>query len=633
MAAMLLVGRFTLAAVLSIAGAAKLADLPASRRAIAEYGLPRRLAAVVGTLLPGAELGLTLALWLRGSATWAATGAAVLFGLFLTAIVSALIRGERPDCGCFGPLHSERIGSRTAIRAALLMIVAALVAIAGWADPRRDPFPGRYGFAALPLILAVITAAIGPTVLLYLRARLTAAAQAALNEEGADSLIAGRGSPRLGQAAANFALPTADGQTVTLGALLERGRPLLLIFADPACAACRDLWRALHDWRERHAARLTFAVISPGQPTAIRDRLAQENAIDLLYETDGDVRRLYGAHRSPSAILVGAHGRIISTLAVGHGAIGRLVEEIRRSATGHHPRRATGKQPSTAGVVELRGASPLSAEQDGPDAMGTQGRTRRHVLRSAIGLVLVMLVPEGVQAQARAFHVKAKRSDPRNTRHDPTCTGFGQHQHQTGVYDVDGDNHPTWSGVTALHLKSNPTIGRLSRKTKIRWYCPCTQPPVYFDTQVQCESQPPCTPGLGGCLVKCGGVTLTCLEGMVNPHFTGDVIIDALRWRPNRPVSPGCKAAITAFDRAVDAHEAHHAADASTILAKAKKDPPHKVMGCGSTEQEAIASLKAAAKKYQAQRLQHFLGEYSTSIDKFHSSIEGSPINMNCGAC
>ncbi len=67
----LLVARLLLAAVFAVAGLAKLADLSGSRQAVRDFGLPSRLAAPLGTLLPLAELGVAVALVPEGEPVWA----------------------------------------------------------------------------------------------------------------------------------------------------------------------------------------------------------------------------------------------------------------------------------------------------------------------------------------------------------------------------------------------------------------------------------------------------------------------------------------------------------------------------------------------------------------------------------
>jgi uncharacterized membrane protein YphA (DoxX/SURF4 family) len=93
-----LIARFVVAGVFALAGVAKLADLAGSRRAVQDFGLPRSLAATVGTLLPLAELAVAGALIGRGSAMWGAVAALVLLLAFVLGVGGALLRGEQFDC-------------------------------------------------------------------------------------------------------------------------------------------------------------------------------------------------------------------------------------------------------------------------------------------------------------------------------------------------------------------------------------------------------------------------------------------------------------------------------------------------------------------------------------------------------
>ena len=64
----------------------------------------------------------------------AAACALGLLVAFSVAIVRALLQGRRPDCHCFGQLHSMPAGWTTLARDVWLAIIAAFVAIMGWQD-------------------------------------------------------------------------------------------------------------------------------------------------------------------------------------------------------------------------------------------------------------------------------------------------------------------------------------------------------------------------------------------------------------------------------------------------------------------------------------------------------------------
>ncbi len=108
-----LIARLLLVGVFGVAGAAKLRDRPGSLQALLGFGLPELLAGPVAVLLPLTELTVAALLVVPASARWSAGAAAVLATVFALAIAHALRNGRRPDCHCFGRLHSSQAGAAT----------------------------------------------------------------------------------------------------------------------------------------------------------------------------------------------------------------------------------------------------------------------------------------------------------------------------------------------------------------------------------------------------------------------------------------------------------------------------------------------------------------------------------------
>ena len=99
------------------AGATKLPDLAAFATQVERYEiLPHLLVVPLAYILPFFEilLGVYLAagLFVRASALVGT----LLFVIFLTAQVQALIRGLKLDCGCFGTLAKSTVGPWTLLR-------------------------------------------------------------------------------------------------------------------------------------------------------------------------------------------------------------------------------------------------------------------------------------------------------------------------------------------------------------------------------------------------------------------------------------------------------------------------------------------------------------------------------------
>jgi uncharacterized membrane protein YphA (DoxX/SURF4 family) len=123
--------RILLAVVLAGSGIGKLQDLDDSRQMLVDFGLPYAVARPVGTVLPGVELALAVALLIGATSWWAAWAAFVLLAAFTLAVGLNMAAGRRPDCRCFGLLHVETIGWRVLSRNVLLVALAAVVLLKG----------------------------------------------------------------------------------------------------------------------------------------------------------------------------------------------------------------------------------------------------------------------------------------------------------------------------------------------------------------------------------------------------------------------------------------------------------------------------------------------------------------------
>jgi hypothetical protein len=130
--AALVVARLLLALVFLSAGVAKLADREGARRAIVEFGVPSALATPLGLLPPSGELVVATSLLPASTAWWGALGALALLSLFVVGISINLARGRKPDCHCFGQLHSAPAGWKTLARNGVLAGVAGFVLWQGY---------------------------------------------------------------------------------------------------------------------------------------------------------------------------------------------------------------------------------------------------------------------------------------------------------------------------------------------------------------------------------------------------------------------------------------------------------------------------------------------------------------------
>jgi peroxiredoxin/uncharacterized membrane protein YphA (DoxX/SURF4 family) len=340
---LLLVDRLLLAAVFAVAGLAKLADRLGSQRAVEQFGIPRGLSSPIGVLLPMAELVVAAALIPTVTARWGALGALLLLVIFGAGISINVARGRRPDCHCFGQLHSAPVGWTTLIRNGVLAGAAALLVWQGWDDPGasasawiRD-LSAAESFELIALVvLAVLVVLEGWLGLNLLRQqgrlllRLDALEQRASIRNGqidlARSQVAtpGLGLP-VGSVAPEFRLRDLDGQTLTLSTLLACGKPVMMLFTDPDCGPCTVLMPEISQWQQQHPDRLSIALISAGTLEANRANADAHGLRKVLLQERYEVAEAYLFAGTPSAVLVDAAGRVASPLSAGAEAIRSLL--------------------------------------------------------------------------------------------------------------------------------------------------------------------------------------------------------------------------------------------------------------------------------------------------------------------
>jgi peroxiredoxin/uncharacterized membrane protein YphA (DoxX/SURF4 family) len=331
----LLIARLLLALVFVVAGVAKLANRAGSHQALTDFGIPAPLASPLGIFLPLAELAVAIALVPAVSAWWGALGASVLLLLFVAGISANLARGRKPDCHCFGQLHSSPAGWSTLARNGLLIAIAGFVlwegredgglGVASEASWAVERVPGQLvGLIAGVAVLGVMAAQwwflvhlltqIGRLLvrLESLEARLDAGGEEP-SQYGAQGAI---GLP-VGTKAPGFSLPGLYGETITLETLRTAGRPVVLFFTDPNCGPCTALLPEIRRWQRDYAEKLTISLISRGTVEENRAKSLEQGLRGVLLQNDWEVAKSYQAPGTPSAVMIMPDGTIGSPVTSG----------------------------------------------------------------------------------------------------------------------------------------------------------------------------------------------------------------------------------------------------------------------------------------------------------------------------
>jgi thiol-disulfide isomerase/thioredoxin len=345
MYAALLIARLVLVAVFTLAGVAKLSDLKGSRRAIIDFGVPSAIAAPLGLLLPLAELTVAATLLAASTAWWGALGALALLSVFVVGITYNLARGRKPECHCFGQLHSAPAGWKTLARNGVLAAVAGFILWAGYEG-------GGAGPSALSWVGALSTAQllgllVGVLVLFLLagqwwfllhllrqNGRLLVRLEAveATLTEGGSVAPSQNGTARhqaeglpAGSTAPEFGLSGLHGESLTLEALRASGKPVMVLFTDPGCGPCNAMLPDVGRWQEEHAQKLTLALVSRGEVEENKTKAQEHGLSNVVLQKDWEVSESYEVGGTPSAVLISPDGKIASPVAGGEEGIRGLL--------------------------------------------------------------------------------------------------------------------------------------------------------------------------------------------------------------------------------------------------------------------------------------------------------------------
>jgi thiol-disulfide isomerase/thioredoxin len=352
------------------------------------------VAAALGLVLPLAELAVAATLLPASTAWWGALGALALLLLFVVGISINLARGKKPECHCFGQLHSAPAGWRTLARNAVLAAIAGFVLLAGYeggsAGPSAISWLGALSTAQLlsllggVLVLALLAAQWWFLVhLLRQNGRLLVRLEALEASLATDGGVVGpsqNGTPvdqvaeglPVGSEAPNFSLSGLYGESLTLEALRSSGKPLMLLFTDPGCGPCNALLPEVGRWQEEYAHKLTLSLVSRGEVEENKTK-AQEHALkNVVLQKDWEVSESYEVRGTPSAVLISPDGKIASPVAGGaegiRGLLSYAVGEGAQLPMQPHQPQAQGQPCPNCGKVHAAAPTVPAAQKVGEDA-------------------------------------------------------------------------------------------------------------------------------------------------------------------------------------------------------------------------------------------------------------------------
>jgi peroxiredoxin/uncharacterized membrane protein YphA (DoxX/SURF4 family) len=317
------VARIMLVGVFAVSGIAKLLDREGTRRAVEGFGLPGSVVGPVAFALPLAEIAIAIAIAPGTTARAGAVAALALLAAFTIGISINLAQGRRPDCHCFGQLHSAPVGPTTLVRNVFLAAAAGVVVFGAGPDAGGSVIDAIGDLDGTGVALVSIAVAAIAVPLAILGRRGTTLITGAPTE--ADAAAMWPSALPVGSAAPPFSLAGTSGISVSLSDLLARGRSVMLVFFSPSCAPCVQIAPELARWQREFPDTLTVAVLSSGSPETVRERASEHAITEVLVDERGAVSKSFGSRGTPGAILIDADGDIASEYAAGASAINDLL--------------------------------------------------------------------------------------------------------------------------------------------------------------------------------------------------------------------------------------------------------------------------------------------------------------------
>jgi uncharacterized membrane protein YphA (DoxX/SURF4 family) len=322
----LLVLRLVLAAVFIVAAVGKARDQAGARRSLESFGVPRALAPAGAAALPVAELAVAVALIPVATAWWAGLAALALLVAFTAALAIGLLRGVEAECHCFGAVSSRPVGPATLVRNLVLVALATLLVAAGGDAPGHSAVAWIGGLDTGERVLLGIVVAFAVAVAVNAAFMLQLLRQNGRLWNELDALrAAGPASQtsagRVGQLAPGFALPDLDGEMVQLDDLLDGDRGIALLFSDPRCVACAELYPLVGDLQLDPAVDPRPVLLGLGAAEDHRATAAEHGIERVLLHPDSRLPRELGVAGTPGLVVLDRDGRFAREPMLGPQAV------------------------------------------------------------------------------------------------------------------------------------------------------------------------------------------------------------------------------------------------------------------------------------------------------------------------
>jgi hypothetical protein len=140
--------------------------------------------------------------------------------------------------------------------------------------------------------------------------------------------------------------------STTIDELRARGKPVLLLFANPAENGAREWFSKIATWQEMNDDPVTIAMAAPsGTKRSEIGALARGVAV-VLDPADDALQNAYRVTCTPAAVVIKANGEVVGPPSVGLTRIEQLFDAIARSAGAARAQRLRREQATTSAIGE-----------------------------------------------------------------------------------------------------------------------------------------------------------------------------------------------------------------------------------------------------------------------------------------
>jgi thioredoxin-related protein/uncharacterized membrane protein YphA (DoxX/SURF4 family) len=334
--ALTITSRIFLFLVFVIAGLGKLFDIEGGKKSLNQMGFSARQAAIIGIILPFAELMVAISFLPKQTALLAAISSLILLLGFSVFTAYQIKKGKNADCHCFGALHSEPISPKVIYRNLLLSIPAIFLVLQPHKTSNIDLLMLSLEqsiiliFASLMSLLLVLIANFLNEIVkkqneMIRRIELLSLSDQTAHEHPAEIGLTNptEGLP-IGSPVPYFKATNAGGQDIESTNLFNK--PTILLFVQPSCEACSLLLPEVEAWYQEVRDRFNLYIISTGD---IEENISKYGKENLILQKGTEISDAFKSRWTPTAVFISHKGRIGSALAAGDKAIKNLLTQLK----------------------------------------------------------------------------------------------------------------------------------------------------------------------------------------------------------------------------------------------------------------------------------------------------------------